>query len=216
MKPITGFQRATYGKKAIKIFLKQLTMDWWVFKIFFIYKMFINFFILKTPLKITNVCDTRWLSIEVSVSRILDQWLELKTHFNIAKNYENCHMAEKLSDLFDENHYLYLIFLRPILNDLQILNKNFQSSKSDPTKLLNDLEYVIYKLKKFVIVDEHVDILKDDFEKFIVDNCYLGYNFENRLNSALAENLLDCDEASIIRKTCVSFIANLMKELISR
>lgn len=108
------------------------------------------------------------------------------------------------------------IFLRPILNDLQTLNKSFQSSKSDPTKLLNDLEYVIYTLKKFVIVDEQVDILKDDFEKFIFYNCYLRYNFENRINSALAENLLDCDEASLTRKTCVSFVENLMKELISR
>lgn len=73
----------------------------------------------------TYVSDTRWLSIEVSVSRILNQWLELKTHFGIAKNFEKCHMAESLFDLYDEKHHLYLLFLKPILNDLQTLRPSF-------------------------------------------------------------------------------------------
>lgn len=35
------------------------------------------------PLKIVQQSNTRWLSIEVAVSRILSQWLELQTHFKI-------------------------------------------------------------------------------------------------------------------------------------
>lgn len=38
------------------------------------------------PLKILKVCDTRWLSIEPTVVRILAQWEELKLHFYITKD----------------------------------------------------------------------------------------------------------------------------------
>lgn len=125
-------------------------------------------------------------------------------------------MAEKLSDIYDEEHYLYLVFLKPILNDLQMLNKNFQSAKSDPTKLLNDLEYVINKLKKYVIVDDSIDILCNDFESAIVFDCNLGYSFENHLNILTAKDELDSQTLTGIRKTCVNFVVSLIKELISR
>lgn len=32
------------------------------------------------PLKIVQACRTRWLSLEIAVSRIVDQWTELKAH----------------------------------------------------------------------------------------------------------------------------------------
>ncbi|XDV35938.1 hypothetical protein PO909_005800 [Leuciscus waleckii] len=39
----------------------------------------------EKPLQITKVCATRWLSIEPAVSRILDQWEELRLHFSVTK-----------------------------------------------------------------------------------------------------------------------------------
>lgn len=125
-------------------------------------------------------------------------------------------MAEKLSDLYDESHYLYLLFLKPILNDLQTLNKNFQSSQSDPTRLLNDLEYAINKLKRYVIADEDVDILHEDFEPLIVYHCFLGYSFENHLNISTTKDELNDNDIVAIRKTCVDFVTSLIKELKSR
>ncbi|KAL7742914.1 hypothetical protein ACLKA6_002064 [Drosophila palustris] len=88
------------------------------------------------PLKIPRVCDTRWLSIEHAVKRILDQWIELKLHFNTTALNEKCHKASILSDLYSEVNYLYLLFLKPILEVMQRINKNFQSNTSNPTKLL--------------------------------------------------------------------------------
>ncbi|XP_045489241.1 zinc finger protein 862-like, partial [Pieris rapae] len=35
----------------------------------------------ETPLKVLRACDTRWLSIEPAIVRILSQWDELKLHF---------------------------------------------------------------------------------------------------------------------------------------
>lgn len=53
----------------------------------------------KNPLKIVQSSQTRWLSIESAVSRIYNQWLELKTHFSIAKLDEKCYTAEVLQKL---------------------------------------------------------------------------------------------------------------------
>lgn len=46
----------------------------------------------EKPLQITQVCATRWLSIEPAVERILSQWEELKLHFSLTKSSENCYM----------------------------------------------------------------------------------------------------------------------------
>lgn len=48
------------------------------------------------PLKIVRSCDTRWMSIESAVARILHQWTELKTLFGIAKNKNKCYAADIL------------------------------------------------------------------------------------------------------------------------
>lgn len=50
------------------------------------------------PLKILKVCDTRWLSIEPTVVRILKQWEEFKLHFSLTK--DKCHTADLLSGMY--------------------------------------------------------------------------------------------------------------------
>lgn len=58
------------------------------------------------PLKIVRACDTRWLSIELAVKRIESQWLELKTHFEIAATVESCHKAQILKKLYSDKNLL--------------------------------------------------------------------------------------------------------------
>ncbi|XP_037811431.1 uncharacterized protein LOC119603467 [Lucilia sericata] len=66
----------------------------------------------KDPLKIPKTSDTRWLSIETSVSRILSQWEELKVHFETAYMEEKCLKAKILCELYNEDNIrLYLLFL---------------------------------------------------------------------------------------------------------
>ena len=65
----------------------------------------------KSPLKIPNNCQTRWLSIEPAVGRILEQWLELKTHFSLTKLKEKCYTSEMLHSMYcDEKKKAYLLF----------------------------------------------------------------------------------------------------------
>lgn len=42
------------------------------------------------PLKIVQACQTRWLSVEIAVSRVLAQWIELETHFKLARTHNKC------------------------------------------------------------------------------------------------------------------------------
>lgn len=100
------------------------------------------------PLKIVQACATRWLSIESAVSRIHTQWLELKSHFQIAKlNNEKCYMADLMHQMYcDDFNFAYICFLKHILIDVNKVNKAFESNNVDPTKLLDDLINLLEKL----------------------------------------------------------------------
>lgn len=52
------------------------------------------------PLKIVQTCNTRWLSIETAVTRILDQWIELTTHFQLSRKTDMCFVANMLYDIY--------------------------------------------------------------------------------------------------------------------
>lgn len=66
------------------------------------------------PLTIPQVCNTRWISIEPAVCRILEQWIELKTLFEVARRDENCYTAEILYNMYnDPQNHLYLLYIKP-------------------------------------------------------------------------------------------------------
>ena len=91
----------------------------------------------EKPLQITEVCATRWLSIEPAVSRILDQWEELKPHFSITKSSEHCYMAEVLYSMYnDPQNVFYLTFLKSVLGEVQLVMKAFKGDQADPLKTL--------------------------------------------------------------------------------
>ena len=54
----------------------------------------------EAPLKILKLSDTRWLSIAPCVQRILDQYDELKLHFQVEK--ETCYGADILFKMFND------------------------------------------------------------------------------------------------------------------
>lgn len=123
----------------------------------------------KNPLKIPNNCNTRWLSIEPAVDRILSQWLELKTHFEIVRLTEKCYTAELLYEMYsDEANHAYLLFLHPVLDDIQRVNKVFESSNADQTKLFDDLTLLIKSIaSKLILPTSRVDPLVSNIEEYL-------------------------------------------------
>ncbi len=87
-----------------------------------------------------KVSDTCWLSIAPCIQWILGQFEELKPHFQLIKDTENNYTAELFYQMFcsPENKF-YLLFLKPILLDLNRVNKLFQLEKGSPVKLLGEL-----------------------------------------------------------------------------
>lgn len=55
------------------------------------------------PLKIVQACNTRWLSIESAVVRIVDRWYELKCHFDVSRTREKCYSAEMLYTMYSDD-----------------------------------------------------------------------------------------------------------------
>lgn len=108
------------------------------------------------------MCYTRWLSIEPAVTKIVTQWEELKLHFNLVRENENCYSAELIHSMLEDNqNYLYLIFLRSILNDVRIAIKAFESDNYNPLKLLNTLKILIQSVSQNsnanMIAEEHFE-----------------------------------------------------------
>lgn len=171
----------------------------------------------EDPAKITQACATRWLSIESAVSRIHSQWLELKTHFGITRNQDKCYSAELLYQMFsDENNYAYLCFLKPILAEVNRVNKNFESKSADPTKLLEDLLNLLNSLVSKVTTPQcKFDVFHDNIDDYFDHNCYLGYLFEVQIKK-MRELGLDKENEDALRHRCHVFLKVLIKEMINR
>ena len=133
------------------------------------------------PLKLIQLSQTRWLSIERAVARILQQWVELRTHFQLAKLQERCYTAELLySMLDDEQNRAFLLFLKPVLAEVQAVNLSFEAEVQDPTKLMKDLVLLVdsldskiltpgKKISDCTVIEEHLD-----------PKPYLGFEFEKK------------------------------------
>lgn len=69
------------------------------------------------PRKLVGVCATRSLSIARALRAVLEQWLELRTHFNV-KGTEHCYLARMQSGMLnDEPNVWYMPFLSPIVSE---------------------------------------------------------------------------------------------------
>ncbi|XP_068229521.1 E3 SUMO-protein ligase KIAA1586-like [Palaemon carinicauda] len=169
------------------------------------------------PLKIVQSCQTRWLSIATAVERIHDQWLELKTHFDIVRNKEKCFMAQMLYEMYNDGQNLAFVkFLLPVLKDIQRVNKAFESNESDPTKLLDDLLMVLKSLvNKVVLPTAKVDPLEGNISEFLDPKPYLGYQFEKEIETLKQKGFSEVLEKNT-RERCIKFITVLIKEIRQR
>jgi hypothetical protein len=134
------------------------------------------------PLKIIETYNTRWLSIETAIVRIIDQWDVLKLHLEINRSKEKSYSAEMLFNLYrDEHNLAYLLFLRPLLEEIQRVNKLFESEYTDPTKLGTKLTSLITCLGKIIVVPSFYFTISTNFTNHLNPKPYLRYGFENKI-----------------------------------
>ncbi|XP_047543248.1 uncharacterized protein LOC125075583 [Vanessa atalanta] len=169
----------------------------------------------ESPLKILQVCDTRWLSIEPAVQRILAQWEELTLHFGLVR--DRCYTADLLYSMYkDKSNYLYLLFLRSILNDVQIAVKTFESESANPLRLLNVLITLLRSVCNRILLPNVAttdkDFLNIDIDRNLNPVPYMGYLFE----SESERTSLTSDAVSAIKRRCIEFNVKLAKEIQQR
>lgn len=166
------------------------------------------------PLKIPQLSNTRWISIEPAVSRILEQWNELRLLFQVARRNEHCYMAETLYNMYnDPVNHLYLIYLKPILQEVQIVNKLFESNDVDVCKLYNDLIGLTESISRRILnPTARVDVLTQNIASYVDPSLYMGYVFETKLR----EYNLAQEVEQNVRRRCVNFTLKLVNELQAR
>ncbi|CAH1107857.1 unnamed protein product [Psylliodes chrysocephalus] len=173
----------------------------------------------NTPLKIVQAYQTRWMSIESVVCRILDQWLELKTHFSIVQNEERCFAAQTLYGMYqDEQNCALLWFLRDILTEVQRINKLFESNDANPTKLHSELVSLIETLVSKITIPRFnkINIFKENIKNYLDKRCHLGYKFESILQKLKDDNHLREEDENYLRERAINFVGKLIEELKSR
>jgi len=168
------------------------------------------------PLKIVRACKTRWLSIESAVTRIVQQFEELKLHFGFVRLEENCYTAETLYSLYsDHTVHAYLIFLKITLREVQAVNKMFESNSTNHLKVLDDLWFCITSLtKKICNVQSGMDPITMNIEDNLIPQPYLGYEFENFVLQH--RPFLKDGVENMVRSRCVSFLKKLLEQLRNR
>ncbi|KAL1501402.1 hypothetical protein ABEB36_006726 [Hypothenemus hampei] len=126
--------------------------------------------------------ETRWISIEPAVQRILNQWDSLKVHFEIVRHTQNFYTAELLYAMYNDlSNKVYLTFLHTILDLIQKTNKSFESNSADVTKLYPN-PYLGFAFENACreagISNEAKNIIKSRCISFLIE---LSVQLRNRL-----------------------------------
>ena len=133
-------------------------------------------------MKIPSDSKTRWLSIQPAVDRIVFQWLELKTHFQIVRQSEKCYTAELLFQMYcNEKNLAILLFLQPILTEVQRTNILFESKNVDKMKLLDDLLMLLKTIfTKLILPTCKADPLTCKIKDYLDPKAYLDTNLNQK------------------------------------
>lgn len=92
----------------------------------------------KEKRRILRTSDTRWLSRQKCIVRILENWDVLEEYFKFACSQDKLKAAELiLGGLRNECNKAYLLFLKYVLNYLNALNALFQTKKKPLVHVLH-------------------------------------------------------------------------------
>jgi hypothetical protein len=104
----------------------------------------------KLPPKLSSLAPTRWLSFNTAVKENLEQWDNLRAHFqNVVKESEkdrkkSCVTARTLLSMYDDKtNKLYLLCVSSILDQVNTVNLVFQSNNINIVNAYNDLYLLV-------------------------------------------------------------------------
>lgn len=185
----------------------------------------------KLPKKLVQLSKTRWLAWHNAICVIVNQWLELKTHFNaMALNREErCVKARILSEIYnDDSNLLYLMFLKPITAEMNHANMNFQKQSVEVTKLFSDLKILLLTFARRILKPACINSINEgkflstaDFESLDRalndDSCYLHYDSVD-YGSVFGVECCNVpqERLQLVKQRCLRFLSVLCKQLVVR
>jgi hypothetical protein len=179
-------------------------------------------FVEVQPHKLLKLSQTRWLSLESCVTRLLEQWDALRLYFVsfVAEKKDPSYTTESILNGLNNKFVLaQLEFLSAQLRRLNEFNTKFQTTepmlhhlREEVGKLLRDI------LSDFIILDV---VRKQDPFIIDVDRAEIRVPLEKVYVGILATttlNELKNDPASVLRvkQSCLDFLVELIKQIRSR
>lgn len=175
------------------------------------------------PLKLLQPSQTRWLSLEAVVKRILELYDAIKVYFNMAALADNItNAADILSTLKDPTTLLYFKFLSYILPIINGLNRLFQSESPQIYRLSNDMQVLMKTVLKSYLQAEYVNgnlLSAIDFRnprRFLkLENMYLGAAVKRHLEND-ENNSLTSQALNKFQLNCLEFYLELTAQIFKR
>lgn len=118
----------------------------------------------------------------------------------------------------NEQNLTFFLFLRPVLGDIQTVNKLFESNNVDQTKLAIDLSTLIVSLGKLIVLPsfDFKPITNGNFINHLHPKPFLGYSFENKVTELKNNGTLNANGEKILRDRCIKFTTILIQQLQQR
>lgn len=166
--------------------------------------------------KILKLSNTRWLSFQKCVERLLENWEPLKSYFILAVVEDQSKSAETILEHLNNNCIkAYLLFLKYSLNFFNNFNAQFQSRNILVHKLYIESQQLIFKFAKnfvnFNVLDNIFNLdLNDKKNIRHINDIYVGPECE----SFLVTLPLEC--AQQIRIKCLEFYVTAVQEMLKR
>ena len=172
------------------------------------------------PKKILHPSQTRWLSLEAVVKRLIELYDPLKIYFVFAVNADKLESATTiLNYLEDPLNLLYLKFLSSILPIINNLNRLFQCEAPKIHKLYTEIERLVLTVLDCFMLSSYTsgqNIADIDFENpdnhCSLDELYLGA----QVFAQLTETNMSEENTIKFKKHCLNFYIELVTQIYKR
>ncbi|XP_063230874.1 uncharacterized protein LOC134535624 [Bacillus rossius redtenbacheri] len=182
------------------------------------FQVFVNI----KPHKMLHPAQTRWLSLQAVVVRLLEQYEALKLFFTNAVITDRLQAAETILNMLnDPVQKLYLAFLDFVLELFNKLNKQMQAEKPQIHLLYASVSSVVHTLLDCFISEDHLkstaieDVQFKNPKYFLpLENMYLGA----KVNSLLAKGMAGLTKEALhgFRIRCLEFFIEAASQIYKR
>ncbi|XP_043277820.1 zinc finger MYM-type protein 1-like [Venturia canescens] len=172
------------------------------------------------PQKMLRPSQTRWLSLQAAVDRILHHWDALTLYFTNAVFEDNLHSTESILNCLKTPVYkLYLTFLSYTLESVNKLNLEFQSEKPKIQSLNKSVSELFKSMLKNFMQPSYVD--KTPLEKVLIRNPhnFLPLNeiyFGAKAEILISKGAIEAVELQRFRTRALDFYLELCSQIQNR